>query len=120
VGIVSTGVHDSVVARLPGDIGLFLDRERVHVRAQQHSLSGLATLEEAREAGLSQARPYCETKVGEPFGHDAGRPHLLESKLWVLVQVRRISSMLDESALTSVEMFVMGFLLASGVKSYRV
>jgi len=28
--------------------------------------------------------------------------------------------MLDESALTSVEMFVMGFLLASGVKSYRV
>jgi len=89
VGIVAAGVHDAVVERLVLDIVLLVDRERVHVGAQQDDLSrpfsapDQAGEPSRRDAGLDLLDP----DGAEALLDEAGGLDLLEAELGVLVQV---------------------------------
>jgi len=85
--VVAAGVHHAGGLRGPGQVGLLVDRQRVHVGPEADGATGTVALQHADDAGLADAGGDLEPEAGQ-FGGDDGRgAHLLEAKLGVFVQV---------------------------------
>src|SRR6266567_3331051 len=97
VPVVPAGVH---LAWMPGavrDVVRFLDRERVHISADQHAgvaIAGAAATHRD-DARLPDTRLHFIAEALESLGGERGRPGLLEAQLRVLVQVAAGGDELD-------------------------
>ena len=95
VVVVAAGVHHADLLavvrrlrrRLERQVDLLGDRQRVHVGAQRHDLSGLAALEDADDAGLRDAGLHLEPERPKVLGDDLRRSDLAVAELGVLVDV---------------------------------
>ena len=87
MAVVPAGVHLAGVLRAVGHVVLFLDRERVHVGAEQHGLARARAAHRGEHAGLAHAGTHLEPEGSQAFGHDPGGTHLLERQLGVSVEV---------------------------------
>ncbi|GBD17155.1 hypothetical protein HRbin26_02069 [bacterium HR26] len=113
VDIVPAGVHHAGASRAVGSLVLLLDRQRVHIRAQEQRLArpllaanqrddpGTAGRRARRDPGGRQRLrrheerapiathpcPVLDPELAEVPGHQSGRVHLLQRELGVHVQV---------------------------------
>src|SRR5262245_14989880 len=86
--IMPTGMHHTRSLRAICDIVGFVDRQRVHVEAQQHSaLARLSASHEADDTGFAHTGHHFIAKRAKLLGHNSRRANLLKSKLRVRMQV---------------------------------
>jgi hypothetical protein len=82
VAVVSAGVHLAGNGGPVGPPGRFFDRQRVHVRAEQHRRRRRpARPENGDDTGLRDARSHVEIEGPQPVGHETGGLPLFEPQL---------------------------------------
>src|SRR4051812_31412389 len=95
VDVVAAGVHHRHLVAVgvgAGDLagvgqsGGLPDRERIHVRPQQHR-PAVPVVQDADHTGAAHPLVHLETGTPEPAGHQARGPRLLVGQLGVLVDV---------------------------------
>jgi hypothetical protein len=94
VVVVAAGVHHAdflavplrLDRRLERQLGLFADREPIHVRAQRDHGPGLRALEDRNDARAGDGR-HVVTETLQLGGDHLRRPHLLVPELGMLVEV---------------------------------
>ena len=68
-------------------VALLHDGQRVHVGAQAHAAGSAARTQDADDAGAADAFVHFQAQLAQGRSDNAGGAALLESKLWVGVQV---------------------------------
>jgi hypothetical protein len=88
MAVVPTGVHHARRLRAVGHIVLLVDRQRIHIKTQQHrALPRLAAAEQANHAGLADAGHHLIAQRPKLLGDHTRGADLLEAKLGVHMQV---------------------------------
>jgi hypothetical protein len=88
VGVMATCVHHAGVLRAVGDVILLMDRERIHVEAEQHrTFARQAPLEEPNHASLTNAGLYLIPQGAELLGDKIRRTVLLKAQFGMHVEV---------------------------------
>ncbi len=94
VPVMPTGVHDALGLRLVVDVVLFVNRQRIHVSAEQDRLARTLRrpANEPGDAGLRDAgADVFDAKRFQPLADELGRLRFLETQLRVLVQPPPVS-----------------------------
>ena len=86
VPVVAAGVHLAGVARLVGQVGGLLDRQRVHVGAQADGRA-VAGLQHPDHSRLADVAMHGAAEFGELAGDELGGAVLLEAELGMRMQV---------------------------------
>ncbi len=90
VPVVPACVHHPRILRSKRQLRLLVNRQRVHVEAQQHRLALFRQsvwLHHRHDARLAHARAHLKPQLLQMRRHDPGRPHLLKSQLRMPVKV---------------------------------
>jgi hypothetical protein len=90
VPVMAAGVHLARHLGAPGQIGLLLDRQGVHVGTQAHDLAGCVglALDDGDHAGAPDPGYHLvAAELAQLGGHHLGRAHGVEQQLRVLVKV---------------------------------
>src|SRR5690606_23131578 len=88
VAVVPAGVHRALDRRAVFDLVLLLDRQRVHVGAQEQRLAGAAAAQDGLDAGDRDPGAHVfEADGAQPLGDDAAGARLLESQFRMAVEV---------------------------------
>ncbi len=95
VRVVPAGMHHAGALRGPGQVGAFVDRQRVHVGAQADraaaavpaAVPATPALQHADDACLADAGMRLDAPFGQQVGDDARRPDLVEPQLGVGMKV---------------------------------
>jgi hypothetical protein len=95
MGIVPTGVHHTVVPGLVVDLVLFVNRQGIHIGANQYvsarSLGGTAN-QPCHTGLVDTGTDVLDTQRLQPLLHECRSFHLLKSQLRVLVEMAAIGN----------------------------
>ena len=87
MAVVAAGVHHAVVLGLEGQVADLLDRQRVHVSAQEHRLARRAAVHEPDDAGTTNAGANVDVQRSQAVRYKLGGAVFLVAKLRVGVHV---------------------------------
>ncbi len=88
MAVMAAAVKTAGNGRTPGQVGIFLHRQRVHVGAQPDPLAaGALALEHADHAGDAEPAMHLDAPLRQFFRDDAGGADLLEADLGVRMEI---------------------------------
>ena len=93
MAVVTAGMHQAFRLGGVGKIGLFLDRQRIHVGPQSDHLDvaiagRLPALDDADHAGLAEAgRDFIAAKLPQAVGHEGRGAVNVIQQLWVFMDI---------------------------------
>ena len=87
VPIMAAGMHDARLGRAVGKVGLFIDRQGVHIGAQTDGFSRPLALQHANDTRLANVSVNLNPPALEQICDNARGTHLLEAKLWMRMQL---------------------------------
>jgi hypothetical protein len=85
--VVATPVFQSRISRTVGQIALFFERQRVHIRAQTDTSARISSPQYADDAGFRQSAMHFKAAGFEFARNNAGCPRLFEREFGMRVDI---------------------------------